>query len=159
MVELVPPDKKYSDSFLEALTEEGRDLVDVETYVLHMKDAARGENLSKGEVARHEYWLVDKSRYLGKIQIRHEPKGRVPEIASHVYYEIRRSMRGKGYGNLILKEGLKKAKELGFPELVVSVDENNLASITVIEHNGGVFQKTVFVEDSETPVRIYTVKL
>lgn len=56
---------------------------------------------------------------------------------SQIYYKIRMSERGKGYGNIILKLGLQEAKRLGFNEVRINCDNNNIASKKVILNNGG----------------------
>jgi predicted acetyltransferase len=52
-------------------------------------------------------------------------------------------MRQKGYGNTILKLGLKKAKELGFDKLLLTCDETNISSNKIIIKNGGVLESTI----------------
>lgn len=56
---------------------------------------------------------------------------------SQIYYKIRKSKRGKGYGNIILNLGLEKAKELGFNKIRINCDNNNVASKKIILNNGG----------------------
>lgn len=56
---------------------------------------------------------------------------------SQIYYKIRKSKRGKGYGYIILELGLKKARELGFTNIRVNCDNKNIASKKIILKNGG----------------------
>lgn len=57
---------------------------------------------------------------------------------SQIFYKIRKSKRGQGYGNLILHLGLKKAKELGFDKIRINCDNKNIASRKIIIKNGGI---------------------
>lgn len=134
---------------------------DVETsnYIEHSKDASLGLNLHSGEVTRTEYWLQINGKYLGRIQIRKKPSGRFSNIASHVYYEIRPSEQGKGYGTTLLSLGLGKARDMKMNRLIIACDETNVASRKIIEHNGGVLKKTTPVPDSPTPTLLYTIEL
>lgn len=56
---------------------------------------------------------------------------------SQIFYKIRKSKRGMGYGNDILKMGLEKAKEMGFTKIRINCDNNNLASKKIILNNKG----------------------
>ena len=56
---------------------------------------------------------------------------------SQIYYKIRKSQRGKGYGNTILNLALKEAKKLGFKRIRINCDNKNIASKKVILKNGG----------------------
>lgn len=87
-----------------------------------------------------EFWLVDGRRYLGTFQIRnylaHGPE--VPKhLASHLYFDIRSSCRGKGNGNEILRLGLKKARIAGFRKVIAVTAANNLRCQAVLVKNGG----------------------
>lgn len=166
---LVKPDIKYKKSYIEALQEMFLETKfpehlklekkDVENYIAHMESVAREKDLKNGEVARSEFWLIDGDRYIGKIQIRHKPSGRVPEAASHIYYEIRPGDRGKGYGNKLLKLGLMKAKEIGLSELIITSEKNNLPSIKIIEKNGGNFLEEIILPNTSVSLLKYKIPL
>ena len=54
----------------------------------------------KKRLAREDkqvWWLVDRGGVVGRVGIRKEDKGR-----GEIFYNIRPSFRGKGYGKLIL---------------------------------------------------------
>ena len=57
---------------------------------------------------------------------------------SQIYYKIRISKRGMGYGNNILDLGLKEAKALGFNKIRINCDDNNIPSKKIIINNGGI---------------------
>ncbi|MHB0865320.1 MAG: GNAT family N-acetyltransferase [Minisyncoccota bacterium] len=158
---LTEPSPALARSFQEAVEEQGLHMSneEISDYITHSADASLGLRLSLGEVPRTEYWLQENGKYLGRIQIRKTPSGRFPDIASHVYYEIRPSEKGKGYGTAILALGLGKARDLNMSSLVVACDAANVASRKIIEHNGGVLTKTVPVSDSSTPTLLYTIEL
>ncbi len=105
-----------------------------------------GHHVSLGLVPLTEYWLVQDGRYLGTIQIRHKPQGRVEGFESHIYYHIIPTQRAKGYGKAILRLGLLKAKEIGLRQILLVVNEKNLASIAIIQNCGGVLVKSSLEE-------------
>ena len=59
------------------------------------------------------------------------------------YYVIRKSERGKGYGNVILKLALDEFRKMKFNEVVSNASAGNVPSVKVIENNGGVFIKEI----------------
>ena len=152
--ELVLPDVRYKDSYLAALRElhaEGRptDSVvlkpedDFEAFIEKLKSQSRGENLPKGFIAHTEYWLVDNGEYIGGLDIRHTLTEHLRNIGGHIGYTIRPSKRKQGYGKLILKLGLEKAKEMRIEKVLLTCDVDNIGSRKIIEGNGGVFENTV----------------
>lgn len=108
-----------------------------------------GPTDSSNVVSQSVLWLVSGQKYIGTIIIRHKARGRVPEIASHFYYEIRPSERGKGYGSIILRLGLVEARRLGIKHPIVACDEQNISSLKVIQTNGGVLLDQTVVNDAE----------
>ena len=55
---------------------------------------------------------------------------------SQIYYKIRKSERGKGYGNLILRLALSEAKKLNFSRIRINCNNDNIPSKKVIINNG-----------------------
>lgn len=89
------------------------------------------------------YWLVDGKKFLGKTDIRHSLNKHLRHVGGHIGYYIRPGERGKGYGKLILKLALKKAKRLGIKSVLITCDLTNLKSKKIIEGNGGRFASRV----------------
>lgn len=56
---------------------------------------------------------------------------------SQIYYKIRKSQRGKGYGNIMLNFALREAKKLGFKRIRINCNNDNIASKRIILRNGG----------------------
>ena len=55
----------------------------------------------------------------------------------HVGYDIRPSERNRGYGTEILRLTLEEARVRNIVPILVTCDDDNIASIRVIEKNGG----------------------
>lgn len=151
---LSPPDVRFKESFLSALREyhaEERFLQDNEeeiaenfsVFVESEKGKARGENLPPGFVPETRYWLVQGGEYIGETGIRHYLTPHLLQIGGHIGYVIRPSKRKQGYGKLILKLGLEKAKEMGIEKALLTCDVTNEGSRKIIEGNGGVFENAV----------------
>lgn len=150
MPELVTPDLKYKQSFIEAVKEYQAEGLSnylgispdelsqkFDHYLLNIKDSASGKNLPSGYVPHSVWWLVEDDLYLGRLDIRHQLNDFLRTEGGHIGYDIRPTQRGKGYGKLILKLGLEKAKELGFSKILITCDISNTPSKKIIEANGG----------------------
>lgn len=147
-MQLVKPTKEFEESWHEALLEfqaEGRkgfwnwkkEPTNLEDYILLTSQNAKGENVPDGWVPSSTFWLVDNGAFVGHANLRHTLNDFLKEIGGHIGYYIRPSARGKGYGTKILELALLEAKKIGLQKVLVSCDEDNIASKRVIEKNNG----------------------
>lgn len=84
-------------------------------------------------------WLVEDSRVLGGIALRHGDSDYV-RWAGHVGFGIRPSERGRGLATWALRQMLDEARTLGRARLLVVCAVDNAASARTIERCGGVFE-------------------
>jgi predicted acetyltransferase len=77
----------------------------------------------------------------------------------HIDYGIRPKERNKGFGTLILKLTLEKARQIGLKRVLLTCDDDNLASARVIEKNGGILQDKILNEGHKVPTRRYWIDL
>lgn len=139
---LVKPSLKYKQSFIRALKEfekEGRNEgnpKDVEGYIKRAKQFDKGE-VPRGMVRASTLWLVDKNQFIGRIGIRHTLNTKLKKFGGHIGYAIRPGKRKKGYGYKALELALKKAKIIGLKKVMVTCDDDNIASQKIIEKHGG----------------------
>lgn len=170
MPELVLPSAAHRDSFLDACAEiratdrpEWReahiDATNVDAHLQALADFAVGKNLPDGFVPATEYWLVEGSHWLGRVDVRHRLTPALEQYGGHIGYIIRPSERGKGYGNRILPMALAKAKGLGLDRVLVTCRESNIGSRRIIERNGGVYQDSVPRADGDGDTRRYWITL
>lgn len=153
MPSLIRPNVKYKKSFIEAVYEfhqEGENKKfkiselenDFKGFVKKLLDKEKGIGLKKGYLPESVYWLVEGGEYIGRISLRHRYKKPI-RTQDHIGYEIRPSKRGKGYGTKILKLALPKFWKLKIPRARITCFDDNLASIKIIEKNGGVLQDKI----------------
>jgi predicted acetyltransferase len=111
---------------------------DFAEYLQSEVNMARGIGIDLSRlVPQTKYWLLVDGAPVGIGKVRDYLNDHLRKIGGHIGYTIRPSERGKGYGNLILKELLKKAKEKGIEAALLTCGEGNVRSRKVIEHNGG----------------------
>lgn len=153
MITLVVPCEKYLPSYMEAYDEYKRH--NVQTYgfddartcdIFEKYENYRCErNLKPNRVGAHYYWLVDEDNdyFIGEISIRHRLTDDLKRYGGHIGYGIRFSEWNKGYGTLMLRLALEKAKELGLSDLLITCDDDNYGSAKVMEHNGFILQDKI----------------
>lgn len=168
---LVEPAFKYKKSFLKAMAEvqsdsqsnsfdstasatmfENKlnlhDLNDDSVFKSFLKKIKAKANLKK------TFWLINKKEsgeetFIGRVRIRQALDKDEKFILGHIGYLIRPSMRGLGYGNLILRLALKKAKKIVIDlninqdQVLLACKATNLASKKIILNNGGVLSKEI----------------
>ncbi|GAB3381935.1 hypothetical protein GCM10027432_09960 [Lysobacter fragariae] len=73
-------------------------------------------------------------------------------------YAVLPEFRNRGYATQILGEAVRFAHaELGLDRVLVTCDDDNIASMRVIEKNGGVFEDTYHDDTLRRPKRRYWV--
>ena len=146
MIKLVEPSERYLISYMEAYDEYEKN--GVTTY--HLDNAREydifekyenyrtGRNLNPNRVRADYYWLVDEKKgyFIGEISIRHTLSDALWEYGGNIGYGVRYGEWGKGYGTLMLKLALEKAKTLGLERILITCDDDNIASARVMEKNG-----------------------
>jgi predicted acetyltransferase len=133
---------------------------DFAKYVKGRLDWKKGKNLPEGWIPSTTFWLVrDNDVILGTSRLRHKLTEHLRNIGGHIGYNIRPSQRRKGYGTLILELTLQKARELGLKRVLITCDDDNIASIKIIERNGGVLEDKITNEERNVPKRRYWIGL
>ncbi|WP_394242971.1 GNAT family N-acetyltransferase [Vibrio astriarenae] len=120
-------------------------ITDFSKYIERLKDESLGRNLREGYVPCSHFWLVDASKQIvGAIRVRHNIDNEFLSLeAGHIGYDIAPSSRRKGNGKQMLELALVKAQELGLNRVMLTADEDNIASRRVIEANGGQLDSVV----------------
>lgn len=114
-------------------------------YVQRLANEEKGINLRPSYVSCHHFWLIDEQdQILGGLRIRHNLSNEFLLIeAGHIGYDIAPRFRGKGFGTMMLKLALPKAKQLKIDKALITADEDNIASRKVIEANGGKLESII----------------
>jgi len=93
-----------------------------------------------GRVHADAYWIVDGEEVVGFLQLRHRLNDFLAEVGGHVGYAVRPSRRREGHASRALGLALDRARELGLDRVLVTCDDDNVASAGVIEGQGGVLE-------------------
>jgi len=132
---------------------------DFDRYVHGCAAWSRGEDLPQGWVPSSTFWLVDGAHYVGTVLLRHFITEHMHRFGGHIGYIIRPSGRRKGFGSLICKLALDKARSLGLDRVLLTCADTNVGSAKIIERNGGVLQDKIMVGTRPVPTRRYWIEL
>ena len=143
---LVEPDLSYADEIIkykeESLAESpvingsaGLDrFSSIEIWFEELKKRSCEDTVPKGLVPSSTYLAVrEKDNYIvGMIDIRHYLNEYLTQVGGHIGYGVRKTERNKGYAKQMLKLALEKCKELKIKKVLITCDEDNIASEKVI---------------------------
>ncbi len=121
---------------------------------------SRGEGLPEGFVPHSTFFLVrDGSEVVGVSNFRHRLTEALRIEGGHIGYGIRPSARGIGYGSLILRETLARARKAGLFEVWLTCAKTNTASARTILRNGGELMSEEYIERRGEIVQRYRIPL
>ena len=143
---LVKPDLSYADEIIkykeESLAESplingsaGLDrFSSIEVWLEELKKRSCEDTVPKGLVPSSTYLAVrEKDNYIvGMIDIRHYLNEFLKQFGGNIGYSVRKSERNKGYAKQMLKLALEKCKDLKMKKVLITCDEDNIASEKVI---------------------------
>ena len=143
---LVKPDLSYADEIIkykeESLAESpiingsaGLDrFSSIEIWFEELKKRSCEDTVPEGLVPSSTYLGVrEEDNYIvGMIDIRHYLNEYLTQVGGHIGYGVRKTERNKGYAKQMLKLALEKCRDLKIKKVLITCDEDNIASEKVI---------------------------
>ena len=143
---LVKPDLSYADEIIKYKEESLKEsplingsaglnrFSSIEDWLQELKKRSSKDTVPKGLVPSSTYLAVrEKDNYIvGMIDIRHYLNEYLTQVGGHIGYGVRKTERNKGYAKQMLKLALEKCKELKIKRVLITCDEDNIASEKVI---------------------------
>lgn len=84
------------------------------------------------------YVFEDNSQYIGYVAIRLSKNPDWLKKGSQIFYQIKKTERGKGYCNKLIELAIEKMKENGFEVVRINCNNENIPSKKAIIKNGGI---------------------
>ena len=94
---------------------------------------------------------------VGRTSIRHELNEYLAREGGHIGYGVLAEHRRRGYATEILRQSLVIARAVGVERVLVTCDDDNVGSATVIERCGGAFESVVDSSEGGSPKRRYWI--
>ena len=95
-----------------------------------------------GIVACSYFWIVEGAEFLGYLALRHELNDFLLQEGGHIGYSVRPSRRGEGHATRAVKLALDEARALRLTRVLITCDDDNVASRRTIERAGGAYEDT-----------------
>jgi predicted acetyltransferase len=156
MPELIEPTVELRESWLESAKEwgtesqdgaglwEADDLSTVEGFAAWTQRLREQSDdslpLPADRVHATYWWIVDDGNYAGAITLRHALTAKLLDGGGHIGYGVRPSARRRGLASWALGQVLDRARARGMDRVLVTCDDDNVASARTIERNGGVLE-------------------
>jgi predicted acetyltransferase len=168
MIELRRPCADDEDAFLEARSavpadnptflRDYRQGMAFTDFLRVLEDHRAGRGLPSDVAASSFLFAFDRGRIVGRASIRHTLIPPLGDVAGHIGYSVLPEFRNRGYATQILRASVRFGRdELGLDRILVTCDDDNAASIRVIEKNHGVFEDTYQDATLRRPKRRYWI--
>lgn len=149
--EILQHDAENEDQFAGCLSLDSCETPEEWIRICRLRKHADSCRQTGTAVPSHMFLAVreEDGRIVGIIDLRHHINHPVLGTwGGHCGYSVRPSERGKGYATQMLRLNMEKAKEMGIEKLLVTCNENNFASESVIIKCGGVYESALAVGES-----------
>lgn len=126
-------------------------------YVERLEQMRHGRGLARGQVPATFLVADVNGKIVGRLSLRHELNAELAEIGGHIGYGVRPRFRRRGHATEIFRQALLIARAAGVKTALITCDENNAASRTIIEAGGGKFDRLTIDGAASPPKRRYWI--
>lgn len=126
-------------------------------YLRVLADEQRGERLRPGRVPATFLVAEHEGRIVGRLSVRHRLNDFLEREGGHIGYGVVPDCRGRGFATSMLRQALVIARSHGVDRSLLVCDDENAASVRVIERCGGVLEDTI-VDGAGVLLRRYWIE-
>lgn len=129
-------------------------------YINRLNNHRKGINLPLGRMPEAVYWLLNQKQDIVAIgSIRLRMNAHLLKEGGQIGYTVVPGFRQKGIGTFLLGELLKKAREFELDRILITCNEDNIASRKIIEKNGGIYDNTIFSMEKNALILRYWINI
>jgi predicted acetyltransferase len=112
-------------------------------FLAALEDQRQGRNLRGDQVPAVQLAADVAGAVVGRVSIRFELNEFLAQKGGHIGYGVAPEYRRRGYASEILRQALVVIRAAGVNPVLVTCDEDNVASARTIERNGGLYESSV----------------
>ncbi|MFA0567719.1 GNAT family N-acetyltransferase, partial [Vibrio gallaecicus] len=152
--------KELFKGYAESCIKEGLELYDAakldsNAYLKKRIAYSEGKELPTGWAPISTYFYIESGVIYGSIRLRHGSNEYIENVIGHIGYETRAQARGKGVATKMLRWVIDNIVE---HRVIITCDEDNVASSKVIEKCGGEYLSSYYCEDEQRNVLRYQLQ-
>ncbi len=111
--------------------------------VTRIVQRANGPAPAEQKIIYQQLWMVVDKSVIGRVSLRPRIGAPTETMIGHIAYEVRPAFRGRGFGHRALALGMETLRRQGVVNILLLCEEDNLASIRIIEAAGGALESVV----------------
>jgi predicted acetyltransferase len=138
----------------------GLDLEPGMTWAAYLKcvdERRAGINMPAGKVPATFLVADVAGEIVGRSSIRHCLNDYLARYGGHIGYAVLPQHRRRGYATEMLRQSLVIARAAGVDRVLLTCDDDNVGSITVIERCGGRLESVIQADFQPAPIRHYWI--
>ena len=97
-------------------------------------------------------------RIVGMVNLRYALSDFLLRVGGHVGYSVRPDERRKHYASDMLRQALAILNKKGIERVLVTCNEDNIASAGVIQKNGGVYENSEWDDEDQRMTQRYWIE-
>lgn len=170
---LVPPDVRFETSFRAAFAEMKSEsdrkawvYLGESAYMTYFNMSfqdyvssllLRERQAPQGFVRDSVYWAIISDKIVGRISLRHELNDFLAKAGGHIGYIVRPTWRGQGVATEMLRQVLMADRARSIGKLLLTCDDDNVASEKTIVKNGGVLESAIEIATGEPKTKRFWI--
>jgi predicted acetyltransferase len=128
-------------------------------YLRILQDVEAGRGLPPDHVASTTLFGFVEGEIVGRLMFRHLLNDVLLRVGGHIGYVVVPEFRRRGYSVVMLRQGLDVARAKGLTRVLLTCDEENLASRRTIEICGGQYEDSYSGPEAPATKRRYWIAL
>lgn len=170
LVSPAPEHEAEARAYIEAFRAQGTEHIDGSGAITEFENYAdwlafnernkSWETVRPGWVPGETFFSVREGdgRIVGMVNVRYALSDFLLRVGGHVGYSVRPDERRNHYASEMLRQALQTLKEKGIDRVLVTCNEDNIASAGVIRKNGGVYENSEWDDEDQSMTQRYWIE-
>lgn len=156
LLDMINEINEYGAEF-EGLDHVGK-MKDYNAFLRELEKWKHQEQIPPNYSPQTTFGVFDHEKLVGSFVLRHTLKGTLINHGGNIGYLVRPSERKRGYGKILLRLALEKARDIGLEKVLITCRNDNIGSAKVIESNGGKYENAYYDENLKKTYRRYWIE-